>query len=618
MKVPLWLTLSATLASVALASPAMRPFRAPKSAKAFLRDVDEDLSQMFPIMTEAEWKFNTNLTDENQAASTEASLRWNKAFLNFVAESRQYNDDTVLTEYEKRLMRVLQVDGSATPTDPKAQADLTTIVARMTQIYSTATVDGRPLTPDLESLLANSRDAEVLKHAYIGWRDATGPRMKADYEEFVRLINAAAREGGFENAKELWLSGYDMPPAEFEELLETTWSVQLLPLYEQLHCYVRTKLTEVYGEEVVGTDGYIPGHLLGDMFAQDWTNIYKLVAPYPGVPSTDVTEELQKQGYTAVRMHKLAEEFYTSIGFDPLPSSFWTKSMLVKPSDRDVVCHASAWDFLEDDLRIKMCTQINHDDLVTIHHEQGHLMYDHAYREQHYLFRAGAADFFHEAIGDTIALSVVVPRHLKDIGLLPESADSNATRAQSQAALINYQMQVALSKIAILPWALLVDKWRWSVFDGSVKPDQYNRKWWDLIRKYQGIKSPAPRADDGFDPGSKFHIPNNTPYARYFGAAVLQFQLHQALCQEAGQNGPLHDCSIYKSKKAGRRFLEMLQLGRREPWQKALAKVIADRSSDEDADPTATLDAWPLVAYFKPLERWLRAANVGKQCGWPR
>lgn len=586
----------------------------PKSPDAFLKEVHETLSQLEPTTIEADWVYNTNLTDYNQQKATEAQLIWNKQYLSFVEESRKYQKDKDLTEKQTRLLKILQMDGSNTPLDPMAQEKLSIIVAKMTEVYSTGMVDGKPLSPDLEEIMAGSRDVNELLNAYVGWRNATGPKMKDDYVEFVKLVNQAAVDGGFANAKELWLSLYDMPPQEFADVLETIWSDQLLPLYEKLHCYVRAKLTTFYGEEVVGTDGYIPGHLLGNMWSQDWSNIYELVAPYPNVPSTDVTPELKKQGYNAARMHRLAEDFYVSLGFDPLPSTFWEKSMLEKPTDREVVCHASAWDFGSDDLRIKMCTQITHDDLITVHHEQGHLMYDHYYRNQHYLFRSGAADFFHEAIGDTAALSVVVPHHLAKIGLLPGHMNSTAKEVDD-SALINYQMQVALSKISILPWALLVDKWRWAVFDGTVGPDQYNKAWWDLVQKYQGVKSPVQRADDGFDAGSKFHIPNNTPYARYFGAAVLQFQLHRSLCQIAKQDGPLHDCSIYKSKEAGDRFKELLKLGRSKRWQIALEKVIG-HGSEESNGHHGMLDASALVEYFSPLAKWLDNENAGRQCGW--
>lgn len=185
----------------------------------------------------------------------------------------------------------------------------------------------------------------------------------------------------------------------------------------------------------------------------------------------DTTPELKKQGYDAVKMHQLSEAFYKSLGMDSLPKSFWTKSMLTRPEGREVVCHASAWDFGNDDLRIKMCTVVTHGDLMTVHHEQGHLYYDHYYKNQPYLFRDGAADFFHEAIGDTMQLSVVTPKHLQKIGLIT----GNVTESPEQT--INAQMAVALDKIVSLPWTYLVDQWRWSVFSGAVKPEQYQAEW---------------------------------------------------------------------------------------------------------------------------------------------
>lgn len=611
--------------------PGSSAFFGSGGVSAFLERVDKELSELLPTVTEADWAYATNLTDANRELATAAQLMWNNKYLSFVNESRKYSEFPDLTEDEKRQLFYLRLDGSGTPTDPALQKELSEIIAKMTDIYSTATADGRPLNPDLEDIMATCRDPEILKEAYVGWRDATGPKMKADYVDYINLANMAARDAGFADARELWLSGYDMAPDDFAQTLDDVWN-QVVPLYEQLHCYVRSKLTEKYGEEVVGTDGMIPGHLLGNMWAQGWGPIYDIVAPYPDIPGVDVTEELQKQGYDAVRMHKLAEEFYTSIGFDPLPGSFWKKSMLVKPDDRDAVCHASAWDFGFDDLRIKMCSTINHEELITVHHEQGHLMYDHAYGKvgrQPFVYRTGAADFFHEAIGDTIALSVVVPRHLKNIGLLPggsgQAADAN------RRALINYQMLVALDKVPVLPWALLVDKWRWNVFNGTVTPETYNKGWWALVNKYQGVKSPVPRADDGFDAGAKFHIANNVPYARYFGAAILQFQLHEGLCRISGHRGPLSDCSIYKSKRAGRQLLEMLKRGRSRPWHETLGVVVGNdrrrRLTRQTSKPPArdavaeeasypTLDARALVSYFSPLLSWLRVENEGRTCGW--
>jgi len=286
------------------------------------------------------------------------------------------------------------------------------------------------------------------------------------------------------------------------------------------------------------------------------------------------------------------------LGFAPLPPTFWERSMFTKPRDRDVVCHASAWDIdNKDDLRLKMCIEVKDEDFVTIHHELGHNFYQRAYKTQPPLFEDSANDGFHEAVGDTIALSVT-PEYLKEVGLLntvpPESADTG------------YLLKMALDKIAFLPFGLLIDKWRWKVFSGEITPEQYNKAWWDLKAKYQGVAPPVERSEADFDPGAKYHIASNTPYARYFLARILQFQFHRALCEAAGQKGPLHRCSIYKSKEAGSRLNKMLSMGKSKPWPDALEAI----SGQRQMDATAILD------YFAPLKKWLDEQNKGEKLGW--
>jgi peptidyl-dipeptidase A len=415
---------------------------------------------------------------------------------------------------------------------------------------------------------------------------------------YVELGNEGAREIGFSDMGALWRSGYDMTPSELEADTERLWQ-EVRPLYDALHCYVRGALRKKYGKEKIGEKAPIPAHLLGNMWAQEWQNVYPLVTPYEGEPTLDVTKALVDKKYDEKGLVKLGEKFFTSLGMDPLPPTFWERSLFKKPADRDVVCHASAWDVTyNDDLRIKMCVRINEEDLVTIHHELGHDYYFHAYHELPMLYQQGANDGFHEGIGDTLALSVT-PQYLKGLGLLDKVAEN-------PKAETNFLLRQALDRVAFLPFGRLIDQWRWDVFSGKTSPDHYNQAWWDLRLKYQGVAPPVPRSEADFDPGAKFHVAANTPYERYFLARIYQFQFHRALCRAAGHTGPLHTCSIFGSKEAGRKLSAMLALGASKPWPEAMKAITGETRADASA----------LLEYFAPLAKWLEERNKGEACGW--
>jgi peptidyl-dipeptidase A len=420
--------------------------------------------------------------------------------------------------------------------------------------------------------------------------------MRPQYRRFVELSNEGAREMGFPDTGAMWRSKYDMPPDAFARELDRLWE-QVRPLYVSLHAYVRTKLREKYGD-IVPPAGPIPAHLLGNVWAQSWENLYPLLAPSDSDPGYDLTRILKERHTTPVAMVKYGENFFVSLGFPPLPPSFWERSMLVKPRDREVVCHASAWDIdTLDDLRIKMCIEPTAEDFITIHHELGHNFYQRAYSKQPLLFRDSANDGFHEAIGDTIALSIT-PEYLRRLGFISNTPDPSKD--------IGLLLNRALEKVAFLPFGLLIDQWRWKVFSGEIPPQRYNQAWWDLVQKYQGIVPPVPRSEADFDPGAKYHVPANVPYARYFLAHILQFQFHRALARAAGCQGPLHRCSIYGNPEAGRRLIAMLEMGQSRPWQEALYALTGQRQ----------MDATAILEYFAPLQKWLDEQNRGKPTGW--
>jgi peptidyl-dipeptidase A len=420
--------------------------------------------------------------------------------------------------------------------------------------------------------------------------------MKKDYVRFADLMNKGAKEIGFADNGVMWRSRYDMAPDAFGQELDRLWE-QLRPLYLSLHAYVRTRLHAKYGD-AVPADGPIPAHLLGNIWAQDWSNVYALVAPPGGARSVPLDEILKARRITPVDMTKFGEGFFTSLGFEKLPQTFWERSLLTKPRDREVVCHASAWDIdLEQDVRIKMCIDPTAEDFTVIHHELGHNFYQRAYRQLPVILRDSANDGFHEAIGDTIALSVT-PEYLVKVGLLKTAPDASGD--------VGLLLQRALDKLAFLPFGLVVDQWRWKVFSGEVGPDAYNKAWWDLRERYQGVRAPSVRGEDFFDPGAKYHVPANTPYARYFLAAVLQFQFHRALAKEAGCATPLHRCSIYGSAAAGARLQKALAMGASRPWPDVLEALTGERQMDASA----------IADYFAPLKTWLDAQNANTKIGW--
>jgi peptidyl-dipeptidase A len=514
-------------------------------------------------------------------------------------------DGVTLPPVMARKMKLLKLaSGFPAPSDPAEQKELAQLEASLDGDYGKGKwcpdgASGKCLdVTAVSKLMAESRDEAELKRAWIGWH-VVGAPMRPRYARMVELGDKGSRELGFADAGAFWRSNYDMPPDAFSAEVDRLWD-QLRPLYLSLHAYVRGQLAKQYGDNVVRAHGPIPAHLLGNIWAQEWNNVYPLMDSPKPEQSYDLTKILEDRQTDAAGMVRYGEGFFTSLGFAPLPKTFWERSLFTKPADRDVVCHASAWDVdSKDDLRIKMCIQITQEDFVTIHHELGHNFYQRAYNTQPPLFQNSANDGFHEAVGDTVALSVT-PEYLKKIGLIesvpPASGD------------VDYLLQQALSKVAFLPFGLIIDKWRWEVFSGQVKPAEYNKAWWDLRLKYQGVAPPVARNEANFDPGAKYHVPGNTPYMRYFLARILQFQFQRALCREAGYSGPLHRCSIYGNKVAGQRLNEMLALGASKPWQEALETLTGEKQ----------MDATAIADYFAPLKVWLDDQNKknGYAVGW--
>ena len=572
-------------------------------AAAFVKRADDGFREQWIAVETAGWAYATNITDETEAAAAKADEALMKFISETVAEAKTFDGVEGIDEDTARMLHLIKISTALpAPDDAAKRAELAGLSAELTGMYG----KGKHCDPagencrdlgQLEKILADSDDYDAQLEAWTAWRTISPP-MKDKYARFAELSNEGARELGFSDLGAMWRSGYDMSPEELEAETDRLWE-QVKPLYDQLHCHVRAKLAEKYGADKVPLDGPIPAHLTGNMWAQSWEYMYKDMEPYPGQPSLDITQALKDKGYDEVKMVKAAEGFFTSMGMDPLPQTFWERSMFTQPEDREVVCHASAWDVeMNDDLRIKMCIDVDMEDFIVIHHELGHNYYYHYYTDKPALYQQGAHDGFHEGIGDTLALSIT-PAYLNQIGLLDEVSDS-------PEAVLNKQMLDALQKISFLPFGRMIDQWRWDVFSGKTGPDEFNNRWWELREQYQGVGAPGPRPADAFDPGAKYHIPANTPYLRYFLAHILQFQFHKSLCEAAGHEGPLHTCSIYGSTEAGDKLKAMLAMGASKPWPDAL----------EAATGTRQMDAGPLVEYFQPLQSWLEEQNKGRECGW--
>jgi peptidyl-dipeptidase A len=592
-------------AALAVSAAACAKQEAPPTAadaKQFLDTVNDTMKTLQVEASQAGWVQQNFITDDTEALEARINQRVTDAIARYAKEAARFDKVDVPADQRRQLALLKNALVMVTPSDPKEGEELTTIMARLESTYGKGKWCADAAKPEscmnidaITKVMAESRDAAKLRQVWEGWHTISPP-MRKDYARFVELSNKGAKELGFADTGAMWREKYDMPAADFTKELDRLWD-QVRPLYLKLHAYTRLKLREKYGDVVPAT-GPIPAYLLGNIWAQDWSNIYPLVAPKNADPGYDLTAILKQRKMAPLEMVRAGEHFYSSLGFAPLPKTFWERSLFVRPRDRDVICHASAWDIdFEADIRIKMCIDQTAEDFTTIHHELGHNYYQRAYKDQTVLFRDSANDGFHEAIGDTIALSVT-PEYLVKIGLLGAAPDASRD--------IGLLMTRALEKVAFLPFGLLIDQWRWKVFSGEVTPANYNKAWWDLRLKYQGIAPPATRGEELFDPGAKYHVPDNTPYTRYFLADILQFQFHRALSKTAGCTSPLHRCSIYESREAGAKLNAMLTMGTSKPWPQEL-QVIAG---------TKQMDASAIIDYFAPLDRWLDEQLKGVKTGW--
>jgi peptidyl-dipeptidase A len=605
------LSLAALTAALAI-SPAVaqkKPATAPHTPTAadadrFVGDVEKFMSVRGVKSARIQWVQATYINEDTDALVAEDSAELTDLQVKYALEAAKYQKVAGLSPDTRRKLDLLRgVITLPAPTTPGASTKLAEASTRMTSLYAKGrgTLVGKPINgSDIEAAMGSTRDPEKLKEMWVSWHDNVGAPMRDDFTTVASIANRGAAELGYRDLGAMWRSGYDMTPGEFGALTDKLWK-EVEPLYLALHTYTRWKLNEKYGDRVQAKTGPIRADLLGNMWAQEWGNIYDIVAPKgAGDLGFDVGELLVEKGYDPLRMVKAGEGFYSSLGFAPLPETFWTRSQFTKPADREVVCHASAWDVdNKDDLRIKMCIKVNSDDFVTIHHELGHNYYQRAYNTQPNLYLSGANDGFHEAIGDFVALSIT-PDYLVQIGLL------DAAKVPSADKDIGLLLRQAMDKVAFLPFGLLIDKWRWGVFAGNIRPDGYEASWNALRLQYQGIAPPVARDETKFDAGGKYHVAASVSYTRYFLARILQFQFYEAACRQAGWTGPLHRCSFYGNKEVGAKLDAMLKLGQSKPWPDALEAFTGTREMSGKA----------LVDYFAPLKSWLDEQNKGRPSGW--
>ena len=569
-------------------------------AEAFMKKAEAQLGELSVKGNQANWVHDNFITDDTEALAAKTNDEVTAVTTELVEQSKRFDGLRLPSDLARKFLLLKLSLTAPGPKDPALRKEMSEIAASLESEYGKGKycdASGKCLDiTAIEKLMGENRNPEQLKELWTGWH-AVGAPMRKRYARFVELSNQGARDMGFKDTGVLWRAGYDMPPEQFSADVDRLWE-QVRPLYLSLYTFVRARLSQKYGPQVVTPDGPMRADLLGNPWAQTWSNVFPLLGLPENSGGYDLTELLQAKNLDARGMVKYGENFYKSLGFDPLPKTFWERSLFVKPADRDVVCHASAWDIdNKDDVRIKMCIQIRAEDFVTIHHELGHNFYQRAYKNQPFLFENGANDGFHEAIGDTIALAIT-PEYLEKVGLLDKVPPPEAD--------IPILLKQALDRVAFLPFGLLIDQWRWKVFSGEIKPADYNKSWWDLRLKYQGVVPPVARSGSDFDPGAKYHVAGNVPYTRYFLAYIYEFQFYRAMCRESGFKGPLNRCTFFGSKEAGAKLAKMLEMGQSKPWPDAMEALTGQREADAGA----------ILEYFAPLKKWLDEQNKGMKVGW--
>jgi len=575
---------------------------------------DARFRELVSNVSYANWNYLTHMTQLNARRLEDSQSQlvvWFK--LNVVTARRFLKNAGSICHgvTVKLLKKLVNYQLIPSPLNPTTHRLISYLVNSMQRIYGSALIVDEEhgmkryrMNPELTRLMATSRDYDKRQWAWTEWHDIVGRRVRPLFIDLVVRMNEAATDNGYRDISEAWQMS-DFDSTDVEETMDRLYQ-QILPLYRQLHAYVRRRLVGYYKRRDLNVSGSIPAHLLGDMWAQDWTSIIDILLPGDMYKQSELDATLRRADYSVRKMFRLAEEFFTSLGLERMTVDFWRRSVFVRPAGNWLMdCHASAHDFFTPkDFRVKMCAEVSTADLQTIHHELGHVVYFMQYRDQPALFRTGANAAFHEAVGDTVAMSVTSPQHWRSVVLgrrLPAPRSKHVPDTE-----INFLLRMALSRVAMLSYAYVLEKWRYQAFRGDVKPSQYNTRYWELREKCQGVKAPVIRDRENFDPGAKFHVAANIPYSRYFLSAIIQFQLHAALCRSKQHVATPHTCDIYGSLAAGRRLKTVLSLGASRPWPEVMKIITGYRDIRADK----------IIEYFRPLMAWLRQENRGHSIGW--
>lgn len=588
-------------------------YNIPGVAEDFVSEMDRELRLWRRDLASRQWQLDTNVTADSKVKLDELRgqfLAWRARRVKVAAK---FNLAMTPSHVSRQVQQFLV---SGAPNDPAVGKRMAVLQTRMLSSYTfassrrfssvTSSVCG-----EAGDVMSRSRDPEVLRDAWISWRDDVSRegQMREDYREFVQLANTGARDNGYSDYGHFWRQSQFFQTPDIDRQVASLWR-ETRPLYVQLHAYIRRKLRQQYGSDVIGESGTIPAHLLGDMWAQDWSNIFDLADPFPTSATPEVTTSGDDVISDVTERLQAAEAYFLQVGLRPLPHDFWNTSMLVKPQDRLVNCHAQAFDmYRPGQFRVKMCACASESSLRRFYHELGHVQYAMAYTDQPTIFREPANAALAETVGDVIQIAAANEAWLDEEGRSHEcDIPTHADVTTRQEHDIRHLLRQALRTVAFLPFGLLVDRWRYDVMAGYVTPRQYNAHWWHLRHKYQGVKPPVPRSERDFDAGSKYHIPAHRPYLGYFVSTSLQFQVLESLCRGIDHKGPLHTCRLSTSRKATWPLRNLMSAGSSQPWQDLL----------QDFTGSRTVSARALVNYFRPLQRWLEADNRkhGERTGW--
>ena len=541
------LAVACLVAAAGVACTDRAPQLTAADAEAFLAEAEVRLLELWSAHRRAAWvdqRFATGDTANISAAARRERLDGTARLAHDAARF----DGVELGGALRRKLRLLRTTPAPVgPAAPELRQELWDVLAGLERAYDRAaacTVQRAACLdpPALERLFAESRETDERLDAWLGWRRSAAPGRPA-YRRFVELANAGARELGFADAGARRRAAYDLPPEALGAELDRAWN-DLRPLYESLHCLVRERLGETYGTAVAPPDAAIPAHLLASPWGGRWDELHDLVRTRDRDLWDDLTRSLERRRVDAAAMAGLGERFFRSLGLGALPATFRERSLLVPPAEPERACRPGAWHIdAGADVRLRMCVEGTGADFVTVHEMLGRAHYQWAYRFQDPLFRGGAAaGAFEVAVGGAMGLSMT-PGYFVRAGLIERAPAADD---------IDVLLRRALDALAYVPFGLAVDRWRRGVFSGAVGVEAYNRTWWDLRRAYQGVGPAAPRSEAAFDPGAEAPVALNRRVLPGVIGRILQFQVHRALCEAAGDTRPLHRCTVFESPEAGR------------------------------------------------------------------